>query len=101
STGAEVLRAELKELKTVVRPRIVAAIATAREHGDLKENAEPNIAQRLRCPRRAINVPEMPIAGDLSGSNASLNACAIQNLTGNFLDGKLRRVDMRNTVTLE
>ncbi|MCW8834519.1 MAG: transcription elongation factor GreA, partial [Colwellia sp.] len=37
--GADVLRAELNELKTVKRPEIVAAIAEAREHGDLKENA--------------------------------------------------------------
>jgi transcription elongation factor GreA len=38
--GAELLRAELHELKTVQRPAIINAIAEARAHGDLSENAE-------------------------------------------------------------
>ena len=43
--GAELLRAELQRLKTVERPRISQAIAEARSHGDLSENAEFDAAR--------------------------------------------------------
>ncbi|ESQ10281.1 MAG TPA: transcription elongation factor GreA [Chromatiaceae bacterium] len=43
--GAEQLRSELEQLKRVERPRVIEAIAEARAHGDLKENAEYHAAR--------------------------------------------------------
>ena len=43
--GEALLLEELKELKSVKRPRVIQAIADAREHGDLKENAEYHAAR--------------------------------------------------------
>ena len=43
--GAEKLRTELHRLKTVERPSVIAAIAEARSHGDLSENAEYEAAK--------------------------------------------------------
>ena len=75
--GEEMLRTELIELKTVKRPEIVEAIADAREHGDLKENAEYHAAREQQgfCEGRiqeieaklsnaqVIDVTKMPNSG--------------------------------------
>lgn len=45
AAGAQRLRGELEHLKSVVRPQIINAIAEARAHGDLKENAEYHAAR--------------------------------------------------------
>lgn len=45
AAGAQRLRAELEELKSVKRPAVIAAIAEARAHGDLRENAEYHAAR--------------------------------------------------------
>lgn len=45
AAGAERLKQELKELKSVKRPAVIEAIAAAREHGDLRENAEYHAAR--------------------------------------------------------
>lgn len=45
SNGAEKLRTELQRLKTIERPRVITAIAEARAHGDLSENAEYHAAK--------------------------------------------------------
>ena len=48
-SGAEKLRAELHHLKVVARPEVIAAIAEARSHGDLSENAEYDAAKERQA----------------------------------------------------
>ena len=56
--GLEKLKKELKNLKTIERPKIIAAIAEARAHGDLKENAEYHAAkeQQAQLESRVIEI---------------------------------------------
>lgn len=56
--GHQALEAELKQLKTIDRPRITEAIAEAREHGDLKENAEYHAAREQQglCEARIRDI---------------------------------------------
>ena len=60
--GADLLRKELNELKTVTRPKIIADIAVAREHGDLKENVNKKSLTSFYFVQ-IIDVTKMPNTG--------------------------------------
>ena len=97
--GADALRDELHQLKTVKRPRIVADIATAREHGDLKENAEYHAAreQQSFCEGRI-----QEIEGKL-GNAQIIDIAKITN-TGKVIFGvkvKLLNIDTEEEVSYQ
>jgi len=85
--GAENLRVELEHLKTVRRPEIVNSIAEAREHGDLKENAEYHAAREEQgfCEGRIQDI------------EGKLSNCQIIDVTKMTNNG---RVIFGSTVTL-
>lgn len=74
--GFEALEAELKNLKSVERPAVIAAIAEAREHGDLSENAEYHAARekqsfiegRVKELEGLISLADVIDPGKLSGA---------------------------------
>ena len=61
SQGLEKIKKELEELKTIKRPKIIAAIAEARAHGDLKENAEYHAAKedQAKIEGRVIEINDL------------------------------------------
>ena len=61
SQGLEKLKKELEELKKIKRPKIVEAIAEARAHGDLKENAEYHAAkeEQAKIEGRVIEIIDL------------------------------------------
>lgn len=93
-TGAHRLREELHQLKTVDRPRITAAIAAARAHGDLKENAEYHAAREQQSFAE----------GRISDIDGKLSNAEIIDVTKVDADGKVifgATVDLLNLATEE
>lgn len=80
--GAAMLREELSRLKTVDRPRVIDAIAEARQHGDLKENAEYHAAREQQS---FIEGRILEIEGKLSSSQV-IDVTQIPN-TGKVIFG--------------
>lgn len=87
--GAEALREELKQLKTVVRQKIVRDIAIAREHGDLKENAEYHAAreQQSFCEGRIKDIEgKLSNAEVIDVSKVEANGKVIFGATVDLID---------------
>jgi transcription elongation factor GreA len=97
--GAELLRSELHQLKTVARPQVIAAIQEARSHGDLSENAEYDAAKERQSfiEGRIVEV-ESKLA------NAQIIDPAHLDADGRCVFGatvELEEVDSRETVTYQ
>jgi transcription elongation factor GreA len=90
--GAEMLRDELQRLKTIERPKIINAIAEARAHGDLKENAEYHAA---REQQGFIEGRILEIESKLSSAQV-IDVTAIEN-TGKVIFGTTVKMTKLNT----
>ena len=77
--GAEKLREELRQLKNVERPKVIEAIAEARAHGDLKENAEYHAAREQQSF----------IEGRIADINGKLSHAQIIDVTAMPKTGKV------------
>lgn len=97
--GADKLKQELRQLKGEARPRIIKAIAEAREHGDLKENAEYHAA---REEQGFVEGRIKDINGQLS--NAQIIDITEMDDTGKIIFGatvKLLNVNANDEVTYQ
>ena len=72
----EKLKSELEELKSIKRPKIVAAIAEARSHGDLKENAEYHAAKE----QQSLNEGRIQEIEDVIARANVIDVTKIENL---------------------
>ena len=77
-SGYENLQAEIKRLKSTERPQIIAAIAEARKHGDLSENAEYHAAKE----QQAMNEAKI---SDLEDKLSRADVIDITKLSGNVV----------------
>ena len=97
--GAELLRSELHQLKTVERPSVIAAIQEARSHGDLSENAEYDAAKE-----RQSFIEGRIVEVDSKLANAQIIDPAHLDADGRCVFGatvELEEVDSRETVTYQ
>ena len=97
--GAELLRSELHQLKSVERPQVIAAIQEARSHGDLSENAEYDAAKERQS---FIEGRILEVEGKLA--NAQIIDPVHLDADGRCVFGatvELEEVDSRETVTYQ
>ena len=90
--GLNILKSELENLKNVQRPKVVEAIAEARSHGDLKENAEYHAAKE----QQAIIESRVLAINDLIARANVIDVTKIEN-NGKVIFGSTVKVQDLNT----